>query len=242
MKCARARARLERHLEGDLHRSQSARLAAHLERCRSCSQELEALRRTVDLVRGLPDPAPPAHLAERVMARVRDEGAGRPGAPAAALRAERARAPWAGATAALAAAGLVSVAVLVLLVQSSGTPGGAGLAGVDPGRAPELELPGPVGASQAPDPAEAPDAATLDAWLHRLRTEPASFLHAWTQVEPAARERLGLRLAKRARARGESEALAVMLRRTDHPAADALAARLTTVETPSSEEPDRQLR
>jgi len=242
MKCARARARLERHLEGDLTRSQRARLAAHLERCRACSEELEALRRVVGLVRGLPDPPPPAHLAERVMARVRDEGAGRPAASAAPLRADRVRAPWAGPAAALAAAGVGGVAVLVLLVQSFGTQGDPGLAGIDPGRTPLLELPGPVGASQAPAPAGAPDAATLDAWLHRLRTEPASFLHAWTQVEPAARERLGLRLAERARDRGESEALAAILRRADHPAGDALAARLTTLEKPSSEEPHRQLR
>jgi len=230
MKCARARARLGSHLEGDLARAQDARLTAHLESCRACREELEALRRAAELVRGLPDPAPPAHLAERVMARLRDADGGRPGAPPEALRAARSRAPWAWPAAALTAASVVGVAALVLLAQSFGSGGGTGLPGVDRAGTSDLELPGPVGASQAPDPGGAPDTATLDAWLHRLRTEPAAFLHAWTQVDPAAREQLGLRLAERARARGESEELAAILRGTGRPTAEALAARLATSE------------
>jgi hypothetical protein len=69
--------RLGGHLEGDLSLAEFARVDAHLAVCAECAAELRELRTTVALLRGLPDPAPPAELAEAVMRRI-DSGEGRP--------------------------------------------------------------------------------------------------------------------------------------------------------------------
>jgi hypothetical protein len=70
------RQRLGEYLEGELALGQRALVDAHLDACPPCAAELRALRHTIGLLRELPGPELPAHLAERVVARVRD-GEGR---------------------------------------------------------------------------------------------------------------------------------------------------------------------
>ena len=59
--------RLGEHLEGDLTHDEFARIDAHLAKCAACAAELRALRETVALLRGLPQPAQPADFAAGVM-------------------------------------------------------------------------------------------------------------------------------------------------------------------------------
>ena len=70
------RQRLGEYLDGDMALGQRALLDAHLDACEPCAEELRALRATVRLLRGLPTPGTPTHLAERVVARIQD-GEGR---------------------------------------------------------------------------------------------------------------------------------------------------------------------
>ncbi len=71
------RKRLSEYLNGDLTLSDRALFDAHLDRCQRCSAELEELRRTIALLRALPEPEPPANLTQLVMQRLR-AGEGRP--------------------------------------------------------------------------------------------------------------------------------------------------------------------
>jgi hypothetical protein len=65
------------HLDGpidrDLTAAELARVEAHLAECEDCAREMRA---TVSLLRGLPDPAPPARLVADVMRRI-EAGEGR---------------------------------------------------------------------------------------------------------------------------------------------------------------------
>ena len=67
MNHSEASALLADYMEGDLPLAHRARFDAHLDECAECVAELEALRGTVDLLRGLPDPAPPPDLTRSVM-------------------------------------------------------------------------------------------------------------------------------------------------------------------------------
>jgi hypothetical protein len=64
------RDRLGDHLEGDLSLDERSRVDAHLARCAECADELRELRATIRLLRGLPDPEPPARLTAEVMRRI----------------------------------------------------------------------------------------------------------------------------------------------------------------------------
>jgi hypothetical protein len=64
------RDRLGDHLEGDLSLDERSRVDAHLARCTECADELRELRATIGLLRGLPDPEPPARLTAEVMRRI----------------------------------------------------------------------------------------------------------------------------------------------------------------------------
>lgn len=66
------RKRMGEYLDGDLTLRQRALFDSHLDGCVDCSAELGQLRNTVGLLRSLPGPDVPPHLAERVVARVRD--------------------------------------------------------------------------------------------------------------------------------------------------------------------------
>jgi anti-sigma factor RsiW len=84
--------RLSAYLDGALPASALGRVQAHLETCAACARTYDELRALRRLLRGLPDPAAPAGLVDRIHWRlVRDAAAG---APAATPW----RALWAGLT------------------------------------------------------------------------------------------------------------------------------------------------
>jgi len=62
--------RLGEHIEGDLSLAEQSRVDRHLAECAACSAELRELRSTIALLRGLPDPEPPARLRAEVMRRI----------------------------------------------------------------------------------------------------------------------------------------------------------------------------
>jgi len=64
------------YLQGDLSLAHRALFDAHLDGCPECAADLRALRETVQLLRELPTPDVPPHLADRVVARIAD-GEGR---------------------------------------------------------------------------------------------------------------------------------------------------------------------
>ena len=59
------------YLEGDLPLQERALFDAHLDACEVCGRDLEELRATISLLRGLPDPEPPADLVDNAMRRIR---------------------------------------------------------------------------------------------------------------------------------------------------------------------------
>ena len=72
------RRRMGEYLQGDLSLAQRALFDAHLDGCPECAADLRALRETVQLLRDLPTPEVPIHLADRVVARIADgEGGAR---------------------------------------------------------------------------------------------------------------------------------------------------------------------
>jgi anti-sigma factor RsiW len=64
-------ARMADYLEGDLPLQKRALFDAHLDTCEQCAQDLKELRTTISLLRGLPDPEPPADLVDNAMRRIR---------------------------------------------------------------------------------------------------------------------------------------------------------------------------
>jgi predicted anti-sigma-YlaC factor YlaD len=72
---ARLRRRLSEYLDGSLPERQRAAIAEHLPGCASCRGELEALRRTVALLRDLPSVEPPDALATRILAQIAEREA-----------------------------------------------------------------------------------------------------------------------------------------------------------------------
>ncbi len=69
-KCTECDERLSRLLDGDLGPKELSSVEEHLRVCADCRTELEALRRTAEAVRGLPQWSAPEGFAESVMARV----------------------------------------------------------------------------------------------------------------------------------------------------------------------------
>jgi hypothetical protein len=61
---------LGRHLEGELGTTERRDVERHLAACAACRAEHDELRATVDLLRGLPDPEPPADLVPGVLRRL----------------------------------------------------------------------------------------------------------------------------------------------------------------------------
>lgn len=160
MRHRRLQDRLGPYLEGDLTPGARRRLEAHLEHCAACRAELDALRRTVALLRELPAEAPPPGLAERVVARVQD-------APHPGLGGWLARHAGLVTTAVPLAAGLVLAVVLLPRLQVTVRLG------------PGLRAPGPAAADAAP-PAPAPTTspvrvATPSAERRAVARGPAAF-------------------------------------------------------------------
>ena len=230
MSCRRIRRRLSPYLEGDLGDAERARLRTHLETCTACAAELDALQRTLGLLNGLPDVEPPPHLAQRIIARLRD-GEGEPGrhdwllGPLGRLSDLRA------GLAALALA-LLAVAVLRAGGPDPGQRADALRAALReaPAAAPDLQLGPSLGAAAAPQSA-APDA---DAVLDQARRDPLAALRALRALPPSGRDAFSAALSRRAQERGEAAGLASALRVVGDDAG-ALAARLDPGPEPSDD-------
>lgn len=67
MRCKRAKRYLSCYLSNELSSSRKKRIAAHLEECPACREELAGLRRTSDLVRSLDRVGPPPDLLTPLM-------------------------------------------------------------------------------------------------------------------------------------------------------------------------------
>jgi hypothetical protein len=120
------RDRLGDHLEGDLSLDERSRVDAHLADCAECADELRELRATIHLLRGLPDPEPPARLTAEVMRRIE---AGEGSEPRVVRLFRRAGEPRFAAALAAGIAGLMLVTTLDF--------GGGGLLGTPSDPAPE---------------------------------------------------------------------------------------------------------
>jgi hypothetical protein len=76
MRHAVVRERLSALLDGELPDAERARVERHLSSCAACRAELEELRRTVELLRGLPSVDVPPELTRRWIEGVRADAAG----------------------------------------------------------------------------------------------------------------------------------------------------------------------
>jgi anti-sigma factor RsiW len=65
------------YLDGELPAEQAAELEAHLEKCETCREELETLRKTLRGLAGLPPVPPPDQFARKVQQRIRRRSRGR---------------------------------------------------------------------------------------------------------------------------------------------------------------------
>jgi anti-sigma factor RsiW len=74
MDCEQARERIQDALDDRLPAGEIRELEEHLESCAACAAERDSLRRTVELLRGLPREPAPASLAATVREGVRSEG------------------------------------------------------------------------------------------------------------------------------------------------------------------------
>jgi anti-sigma factor RsiW len=127
------------YLERDLEEAERRDVDAHLAGCERCGAELQDLRQTVALLRRLPAPEPPPHLATRVLARIAD-GEARPAGWWSWL--ERLAAPVVAApvAAALAAAAVVLLAEEPSPVRVAGAPPPMRIANAEPARVPERAI------------------------------------------------------------------------------------------------------
>lgn len=230
MTCARTRHRLSAWLEGDLGGAERERVRSHLDGCGDCRAELDALERTVAGLSGLAECDPPAHLASRVIARLRD-GEGAPG-----WREDLAA--WlAGLDLRVAGAALAIGALSALAVERLAAPDplreaenlrAALREGTAP--VPELDLGPRFGAGAAPQldvpPTAGPVGTGADALLDAALDDPATLLRHWRELDFDQREALAQRLAVRAAQRGDAQALAEALREMGADVGD-LAERLT---------------
>ncbi len=214
------RADLGDYLEGDLPLERRALVDAHLDGCAECAQRMRSLRSTVDTLRALDGPEPPAGLSAAVLARI-EAGEGRPGALASLLG----RIPWElrGRLAAPALAFAAAAVLRVWLYRPAAPPE---LASVErpplPSRQSVQEAIAreeSFGASADLVAPAGPRVASAD--LDAARRDPASVVRALAPLSPAERQE---RLAALARA-GDARvpALADALAAQDAPDAKSLA-------------------
>jgi hypothetical protein len=235
MTCARTRDRLSAWLEGDLAAAERERVRLHLAACADCRGELDALQQTVAHLNALPDVDPPAHLAGRVIARLRD-GEGAPGWR------EDISAWLAGldlrAVGVALALGAVSALALMRLAAPDPLRDAENLrAALREGAAPaaDLEIGPHFGAGAAPEGDPAPLAGSVgtgaDALLDGALEDPAALLRHWRALDAEQRDALARRLVARAAERGDARALAELLREVGADAA-RLAERLESAPRP----------
>lgn len=241
--------RLGDYLEGDLGVPERTAVEAHLGRCGRCREELQGLRETVALLRGLPAPTPPRDLVPAVMARIESER--REGWLRVALRDLDA------AQIGLLAAGLACLALVGLWPRGAGDSAGPSFApaqerAIDVAR---TAVGGPIRRPSRPAVGPWPPAAShrvaafsggvaplagiaelpatmqrereLDRQLDRLMGDPANFL---ARMGPDVRGERFARLAQHAARRGRAASLATRLIAVSHPLADDLAPRFLAAE------------
>lgn len=141
MRHGELREALGRHLEGELGSAERREVERHLSVCAPCRAELHELRATVELLRALPDPEPPADLVPGVVRRLGSSASPRRSSLVTGLG-TLVRGAAASAPIAALAAGLVLLLVTSLEQAPLPVPG-AGEAGAPAGagaRAPRLEL------------------------------------------------------------------------------------------------------
>ena len=105
---------LGRHLEGELGSAERRGVEQHLSVCVSCRAERRELRATVELLRGLPDPEPPAGLVPGVLRRLESA----PAQPRGGLLARGLRAIARGTPLPVPIAALAAGLVLLALASS----------------------------------------------------------------------------------------------------------------------------
>jgi len=213
------RERLNDYVDRQLSGQERAAVAAHLADCSDCAADATALEHTVHLLRRLPEPDLPPALAETVMERIR-AGEAEPGGWLRGLRQLLQPTFTVSASAALAA-----VAVFVVMRPPGETPLDAGVA-VAPPTAPAhlarvTPQPGTLPAESRPYDPSGPRAA--------LSSRQAS---AEDLGGSAPRRNLAGQIAEQMRGhtravelarRGQSDAIAQMLRGAGHPHSVSLA-------------------
>jgi hypothetical protein len=246
--CARVRAHLGDHLEGDLDLRTRVSVDAHLAACEDCAKELRELRSTIALVRSLPAPQPEPGIADAVMERI-DAGEGR------TARRLPVAISWVfdPRVAVPLAAGIAGLVVLVSM--ENGPPGvptpvvpeasdelAARLWDGNQGRGASRRRIGPrllaiertaANRFYQPDPRPAvvgffgdvPDLhqLDLDAEIDRAKVDPEEFLERVNQINEVERRSRVAPLAVRAGRRGDSQAVARYLRSSAHPLAASVA-------------------
>lgn len=251
MNCARVRAHLGDHLEGDLDLHSRVRVDSHLAACTGCSEELRELRATVALVRSLPTPESEPGVVDAVMRRI-DAGEGR-----IARLPELARRAFDPRLAAPLAAGIAALVVLASVDNGptgdqalvAGTGGavdshaemlwngvrrpvttrrriGPRLLGIERTAAKRFYQPNPQAAMVGFFGRADPDVQQLDldAQLDRVKLDPAEFLERVNQIDEIERHPKIAPLVALAEHRGEAEVVAAYLRSIPHPLAASMAA------------------
>ncbi len=71
MKCRAAKSQFSAYMEADLSEAARIRVAGHLEKCERCARELEAVKKTVTLLRWIPQIEAEPDFTAQVMQRVR---------------------------------------------------------------------------------------------------------------------------------------------------------------------------
>jgi len=252
--CARVRSHLCDYLEGDLALKARTLFDEHLECCASCALEVRELRSTVGLLRSLPAPQPPAHLASEVMRRI-DSGEGRMRRTPAVIR--RVFDPR---VVAALAAGLAGFAIVTSVETSWERAPDVVAVGPATPVVPEPEAidlwessPPTLASSRVVQPRLAaiertaanrfyrPDLQSavvgyygrvdpdlqqldLDSQLDRAKLDPRGFLRQVNEITESERLARMAPLVIRAGRRGDAQVLARSLRATSHPLARTLAA------------------
>jgi hypothetical protein len=164
---------LGRHLEGELAPGERRAVERHLAGCAACREEHRELRATVDLLRSLPDPEPPASLVPDLLRRIESA----PGPRRARWLGAWVRVPLPVPVAALAA----GLAVLAVTSPPGGWLGSPPSPGVEAPRLAARE------ASPAPGSAQRPQAAVgrVPQPARRAPSAPPPSIPAGA-IEPAA--------------------------------------------------------
>lgn len=79
MTCSEIEERLQDYLEHRLSEAGKAAVDGHLSRCARCSGMYEDMKKTGEILRNLPQVDPPPFFEQRIVSRIRDEAAQKPG-------------------------------------------------------------------------------------------------------------------------------------------------------------------